>query len=105
MCETVATTLSITFTTASTLISNAYGVPLLQVNLCTLCFYITSVPMFFISMKMYTVVSTSWTLRLGCLILVLGSWFRQLSTKNDQFWPILTGSFIVSLSNPIFLTA
>jgi len=82
MCGILAAALSITFTPASTLINTAYGVPLLQVNLCTLCFGITAVPMFFVSMKMYTVVSTAWTLRLSCVLLVVGCWIRQISTFN-----------------------
>lgn len=106
LCGILAAAISITLTPCSTLISQAYNVPLLQVSLCTLCFGMTAVPMFFISMKMYTVVSTAWTLRLGCLILVIGCWIRQLCTfDNNQFWPVIVGSFIISLSNPILLSA
>lgn len=76
LCGILAAAISITLTPCSTLISLAYSVPLLSVSLCTLCFGMTAVPMFFVSMKMYTVVSTAWTLRLGCLILVIGCWTR-----------------------------
>lgn len=66
----------------------------------------TAVPMFFTSMKMFTVFSSAWTLRLGCIVLLTGCWFRQLSTYDgNKFWPIVAGSFVISLANPIFLCA
>jgi hypothetical protein len=75
-CAVLAAGFSITLTPCSTLISDAYNVSLLEVSLCTLCFGITAVPMFFISMKMFTVFSTAWTLRIGLIILILGCWTR-----------------------------
>ena len=106
MCALIAAAISITLTPCSTLVSEAYNVSLLQVNLCTLCFGMTAVPMGFASMKIYTVFSSAWTLRLGSLVLLAGCWIRQLSTyDNNKFWPIVTGSFVISLANPIFLCA
>jgi hypothetical protein len=67
---------SITLTPVAILIAAAYEVTLLDVNLCTLCFGITSVPMFFLSMKMFTVMSTASTLRLGAFFLCIGCWIR-----------------------------
>ncbi len=101
-----APTISICFTPCSELVSQAYGVTLLAVSFCTLVFGLTSVPMFFISMKLLTAYSLANVLRLGCFFLVFGAWLRSVSLiDNDQFWPILTGTIIISLANPIFLCA
>lgn len=97
---------SITLTPCALLVKDAYDVPLLEVNMCSLCFGVTCVPMFFISMKMYTVLSTATTLRIGAFLLVLGCWIRQISTfDGNQFWSILVGSCVISLAGPIFLSA
>lgn len=101
-----APTISICFTPCSELVSQAYGVPLLAVSFCTLVFGITSVPMFFISMKLLTSYSLTNVLRLGCFFLVFGAWLRSVSLiDNDQFWPIIAGTTIISFSGPIFLSA
>ncbi len=68
--------ISITLTPVALKIKDAYEVSLLSVNLCTLCYGITAVPMFFISMKMYTIMSAATTLRIGALFLTLGCWIR-----------------------------
>ena len=78
----------------------------MAVSFCTLVFGITSVPMFFISMKLLTAYSMATVLRLGCFFLVFGAWLRSVSLiDNDQFWPIIAGTSIISFSGPIFLCA
>lgn len=76
LCALAGAAISITFTPVSLLIVDAYSVPLIQVNLCTLCFGITAVPMFLTSMRMYTWISTATTLRIGAVLLIIGCWTR-----------------------------
>lgn len=98
--------LAITLTPASTLIADAYNVGLEKVSLCTLSSGILAVPMYFISMKLYTVLPAAWMLRLGSVLLLVGCWMRQLSTFNgNEFWPIVTGAFINSTAGPIIYSA
>ena len=97
--------ISICFTPVSTLIMEAYNVPLIAVSFCTLVFGLTSIPMFFISMKLFTVYPTANVLRFGCFFLTFGGWVRMLTLAQDSFWPILGGTSIISLAGPIFLSA
>lgn len=76
LCAVILSGISITLTPCSQLIADAYGVSLLQVSLTNLCYGITAIPMFFLSMKMFTVFSTAWTLRFATLLLVVGCWVR-----------------------------
>lgn len=105
MCALTGAAISITLTPVALLVQAAYSVPLIQVNLCTLCFGITAVPMFFLTMRMFTVMSAATTLRLGAFLLMAGCWIRQISTFEGHFWSIEVGSFVISLAGPIFLSA
>lgn len=98
--------ISICLTPVSQSIKEAYDVPLLAVSFCTLVFGLTSIPMFFISMKLLTAYPTANVLRLGCFFLVFGGWIRMITLfDSSPFWPILTGATIISFSGPIFLSA
>jgi predicted MFS family arabinose efflux permease len=55
---------------------------------------------------MYTVLSAATSLRIGASILIVGCWFRQIcSVENNKFWYIIVGQFIISFANPIYLSA
>jgi len=68
--------ISLCLSPCALLVKEAYDVPLIEVNFCLLVFGLTSVPMFFISMKLLTTYSTANVMRLACFFLTLGGWFR-----------------------------
>lgn len=81
--------------TVATQLSDAYGVSIFMVNTVAVSGQIAYVPMSFLSIWMYQHYSTVLSMRLSCVICVLGCWFRMVSPLcGDAFWPYNVGTLI-----------
>jgi hypothetical protein len=74
-----------------------------MVTLTAIVFAITYIPMTFVAIYMFREFTPSLTFRFAIVIVVIGGWIRFLG--NDQFWVILVGYIIISLSFPILLSS
>jgi len=92
-------------TAQSEYIASAYGINDVYVNMCVIIFTITYIPMSFVTAWMYTNMRLSTVLRIGTIIICIGSWFRNICTLTHTFWPVLVGTTILSCPCPIILSA
>jgi len=61
--------------------------------------------MVFVAMAAYNNFSTRAVLCAAVTLQLGGAWFRMLAFARDEFWPILVGTTVQSLSNTFLLTA
>ena len=92
---------SLCFSPASKEIASAFNTTILDVNMSYLIGSITGIPMTFACMYLYRRFPAHWVLRVACLNALLGGWFRIYS-HNGQYWPIIVGTVIMTLSTPLF---
>ena len=72
--------------------------------MANIVFYITYIPMTFVAIKLFNEVRPSVVIRLGCVNLIIGGWIRIFARETDNFFWILAGLTIMSLSYPLFLS-
>ena len=94
--------LPICFTPVTREIASAFNTSIYNVNLTFMLGCITGIPMTFVCIYLYRTFPSHWVLRGACCIALLGGWFRLFSKSDGQYWPILIGSNVVLLSNPMF---
>lgn len=70
---------SLSFSPVSEQIATAFGVDVLVVNMCSIVFTITQIPMSFVAILMFNKMPTDWVLRFGSFLLCFGAWVRILS--------------------------
>ena len=90
--------MSLSLAPASSYISTAYDVSIVEVNMCCLIFTVTFIPMTFLQWWLSSKIPSHWILRLAALLLLVGSWFRSISLATNTFWPVLIGQTIISLA-------
>jgi hypothetical protein len=79
------------FSPVSVLIAEAYGVSVMTVNMCSICFMATYIPASFTVIWMFNYMSNANVFRIGLFFLLSGTWLRQVATYTDQFYWILIG--------------
>ncbi len=83
----------------------AFKVQTIVVTMSSIVFSITYIPMTFVAIKLFKEVRLSTVFRIACIIAITGAWIRVLSEKSKNFFWILLGYSIISLSYPILLSA
>ena len=100
-CIMIVSALSLCLAPASSDLARGYDVSILMVNMCGIIFTATFIPMTFVSMQMYKTMGTHTVLRIASVLMLVGGWGRMYALEG-QFWPILVGQVIISLSQPIY---
>ena len=90
--------MSLSLAPASSYISTAYDVSIVEVNMCCLIFTATFIPVTFLQLWFGEKIPSHWVLRIAAFLLLSGSWFRSISLATDTFWPVLIGQTIISLA-------
>jgi len=92
------------FSPVAVVVANAYGVNTMVVNMCTLCYFVC-LPMSFTSMWLYNKMNSATVLRIGISMVLCGAWLRMVTLINNNFYWVLTGTVVMTLSGPIFNVA
>jgi len=74
------------------------------VNMCTLCYFVC-LPMSFTSMWLYNKMNSATVLRIGISMALCGTWLRMMTLINNNFFWVLMGTVVITLSGPIFNVA
>lgn len=64
---------------------------------------LNALPMTLLCIWMYSRYSTSGVLRFATSLLLLGTVFRSLCFRTNNFWPVFIGSYLCSCCNPFFI--
>ena len=75
------------------------------INMCNMSFALLSPPSDFLAVYLFGKYPTDTVLRVASLISLTGAMFRFLSFGNEQFWPILVGTFMMASAASIFLNS
>jgi len=75
------------------------------VNMCAMSFALCSPPSDFLAVYLYGKYQTDTVLRVASLISFIGCMFRFFSLTNDEFWPILVGTFMMASVSSLFLNS
>ena len=73
--------------------------------MCAMSFALLSPPSDLLSVYLFGKYPTDTVLRVASLISLTGAMFRFLSFGNEQFWPILVGTFMMASVASIFLNS
>ena len=84
--------LCLSLSPVAVLISEAYGVSLFMVDLCSIIFSLTYTIFTFVAMPSYTKIGFTATIRIACIVFLTGCWVRSLNMVHGEFWPVLLGS-------------
>jgi len=72
--------------------------------MCCLCYFVC-LPMSFASMWLYNKLNSATVLRIGISMVLCGIWLRMVSLANNNFYWVLAGTVVMTLSGPIFNVA
>ena len=75
----------------------------LYVNFAVILNSLNAIPMTFFCVWAFSRYSTSNVLRIVISVLLIGTIFRSLCVRTDNFWPVFVGSFFCSCCNPFFI--
>ena len=97
---------ALTLTPVAIVVTEAYELrSTVIVNACSMSFSFCAVVMTFKAIWLYQRFSTSFVLRLGSLLQLVGSCVRLLCFWYSEFWPILLGTILSACAGPIFINA
>ena len=84
--------------------ANAFDLgSVLYVNFAVMLYSLNAIPMTFLCIWMYARYSVSGVLRFSMTLLLVGTIFRSLCYRTDNFWPVFLGSYLCSCCNPFFI--
>jgi len=89
------------FSPVAVIVAKAYGVNVMLVNMCSLCFVIC-LPISFFVMWMYSNMNSATVFRIGIAAILCGTWIRQISMISNDFYWVLLGTVLVTIVAPIF---
>jgi uncharacterized membrane protein YvlD (DUF360 family) len=73
--------------------------------MCAIVFALQALPMTFISIKMYNSLSVRTVLTISVSLQLFGAWIRIGAFAIDEFWPVLVGTSILSVSHTFVQSA
>lgn len=73
--------------------------------MASIVFSITYIPMTFLAIKMFRDFKVSSIFYLATILAIFGSWIRVVAELNNNFYWVLTGFVLISLSYPFFLSS
>ena len=73
--------------------------------MCSMSFALCSPPNDFLAVYLFGKFRTDTVLRWAALISFIGAMIRFISLANDEFWPILLGTFMMASVASIFLNS
>ena len=82
---------SLSFSPISEELHIAYEDPLLVINMASIIFTITQIPMSFVAILLFNRFDNAWVLRFGAFLLLLGNWVRLFCVTSDRWYPVLIG--------------
>jgi len=82
---------SLSFSPISRQLARAYDKPLLVINMASIVFTITQIPMSFVAIALFNRFDNAWVLRFGAFILLVGNWVRYFTVSTGQWYPVLIG--------------
>lgn len=94
------------FAPISIQIAQAYNLSsTVTVNMCTMSFALCSPPSDFLAVYLFGKYKTDSVLRVASIISFLGAMLRLITLVNNEFWPILLGTFLMASVSSIFLNS
>ena len=73
--------------------------------MCAIIFSLQALPMTFVAIVAFNNFSLRTVLTVSAILQLSGAWFRMAAFSMDQFWPVLVGSTVQSLSNTFLLSS
>jgi len=77
----------------------------MPVNMCAMSFALCSPPSDFLAVYLFGKYRTDHVLRVASIISFTGAMVRFFSLTNNEFWPILLGTFMMASVNSLFLNS
>lgn len=95
-----------TFSPVAIQIAQAYNLSsTVTVNLCAMSFPLLSPPSDFLAVYLFGKYRTDSVIRVASIISFLGAMLRFLTFIDDEFWPVLLGTFMMASVSSIFLNS
>ena len=85
-------------------LTRAFGLnSTIWVNLGAMSMALCAIPFSFVAIWAFKKFPTSHVLRIASIAILLGALIRMYGFAINEFWPILTGTFIASCAAPFFV--
>lgn len=96
---------SIAVSALTTQLSDAFGVPLTEVDLAVSISAAAYFPAFIVSTLLYNRLECRTVLIIASLTMIIGGWTRSLAAISNNFWWIVIGQGIIACSGPMVTCA